>query len=234
MSWWSSIYSLSSRRLRSSSHSHRRSHKSCLYKCIKRYFEHLLHIEWFVRYSELVHIMKLLPSLGLDVEKIDLAISVSIFATNQNDFVGRYWQSTASPEGILHSDGEDGPNILLNFIDFNAIINLLLSAAKEASECVNELVVDCACREIMSLIFHGSHRSPLIFLNGISFHRVQSLLAWKATKNEYCSFAKSDCMSVSTLVHHSFWNDVVLLSMIKPRVLLWGRTSSSDKNFQGR
>ncbi len=47
-------------------------------------------------------------------------------------------------KSYLHSHGEYSPDVLLNLVHFNRVINLLLCASEEAAESVDAFVVDGA------------------------------------------------------------------------------------------
>ena len=44
----------------------------------------------------------------------------------------------------LHADSQDNPGVLVNVVHFDSVVDLLLSAAKESTECVDEFIVDGA------------------------------------------------------------------------------------------
>lgn len=189
--------------------------------------------EGFMRDSELVHVMKLLPSLRLHVEQVDLTVSVGVLTSYEDDLCWTYWQSATSPKRILHSDSQDGPDIAINLIDLNWVIYFLFCAAEEASESVDELIVDGTSRQVMSFVLHGCHDSPFVFSDVILLNWVQSLLAWETTKHKDGSSAHGDGVCVPALIHESLSDDVVLLSVENPSVLLGRWASSSDQNLLG-
>jgi hypothetical protein len=135
--------------------------------------------------------VQLFPGFSVYIEQMHFSISIGVFATYQNDLGGRYGESTASPKGILyekllnividiaylHSNCKDCPYIFLYFIHFNAVIDLLLCASKEAPECVDEFVVDRTGAQVMSLVFHRGHLGPLVISNTILLYRVKPLFA---------------------------------------------------------
>lgn len=98
------------------------------------------------------------------------AISVRVLSSYQDYLIRGNRQSTASPERILHPDREYLPDILLHIKHFNAVVDLLLSTTKEATKRVDELIIYCACAQVVALVFHGGHLCPLIFSHLIFLH----------------------------------------------------------------
>ena len=45
-------------------------------------------------------------------------------------------------KSYLHSNGKHTPNILVHFINLNAVVDLLLSASKEPSKSIDELIIN--------------------------------------------------------------------------------------------
>jgi len=130
----------------------------------------VLEKETLVRDAKLIHGVQVLPGLGCCVEQMDFTISVRILSSYQDYLIRRDRQGTASPKRIFHPDRENLPDILLHIKHFNAVVDLLLSAAEEATKCVNELIIYCACAEVVALVFHGWHLRPLVFSHLIFFH----------------------------------------------------------------
>ena len=56
--------------------------------------------------TQLVHVVQWLPVFGVHIEQVDLAVSVSVLATDQKDFTVGDGQCTAGPEGVLHANGQ--------------------------------------------------------------------------------------------------------------------------------
>ena len=119
--------------------------------------------ERLVAYTQLVHVVQWLPVLSIYIEEVDLAISVCVLTTDQQDLIWRNCKSTTSPEWVLHSHCEYLPQILLDFIELDAVIDFLLSASEESTKGVDGLIADGAGAQVMSLILHGSHLSPFVF-----------------------------------------------------------------------
>jgi len=119
--------------------------------------------ERLVAYTQLVHVVQWLPVLSIYIEEVDLAISVCVLTTDQQDLIWRNCKSTASPEWVLHSHCEYLPQILLDFIELDAVIDFLLSASEESTKGVDGLIAYGAGAQVMSLILHGSHLSPFVF-----------------------------------------------------------------------
>ena len=180
--------------------------------------------------AQLVHRVQRAPSLALNVEQVDLAIAIGVFAADEDDLSGADGESRAGPEWVLHAHGEHRPSVLVNIIDFNRVINLLLSRAKEASESVDEFIVDGTGAKVVSFVLHDGHLRPLVLLHLVAFNRVQALLAREAAKDEYVPAALRDGMRISTLIHGCLVSDFILLSAVKPCVLLGWRSSTCDQN----
>ena len=135
--------------------------------------------------TKLVHLVEWLPVLGVNVKEVDLTISVCVLTTDQQNLVGRNSKSTASPEWVLHPHSEYLPEILLDFVELNAIIDFLLSTSEESTKGVDALVANGAGAQVMSLVLHWSHLSPLVFPDVILFDGTKSLLAGKSSKNKH-------------------------------------------------
>jgi len=97
----------------------------------------------------------------------------------------------------------------------------LFGAAKESSECVDELVTDCTSAQVVSLVLHRGDLSPLVFSDVVLFDGTESLLAGEATKYEDRSFADSNSMSISALVHLCLVEDLIFQTQIDAGVFLW-------------
>ena len=121
-------------------------------------------------HSQLVHMVQWLPVLSIHVEEVHLSISVGVLSTDQEDLVVRNCDGAASPKWVLHSNGEDLPQVLLHLVELNAVINLLLCASKEPSEGVNALVSDRACAQVVPLVFHGCNLRPFVLSDVVLFH----------------------------------------------------------------
>lgn len=181
--------------------------------------------------SQLVHVVKWFPALRVDVEQVHLAIPIGVLTSNQQDFVVRDGDGAAGPKGVLHADREVLPEVLLNFVHLDAVIDLLLSASIESSESVNELITDRASTQIVSFVLHRRDLSPLVLSDVVLLNRAQSLLSRESSKDKDCSFANGDSMSVSTFSHLGLVEDLIFLSEINSSILLWWRPSSSDQNL---
>ena len=77
----------------------------------------------------------------------------------------------------LHADSQDDPRVLLDFVDFNRVINFLFGAAKEATKGIDVFVVNRAGTQVMALVLHNGHLSPLVFLHIVFFDRIKALFA---------------------------------------------------------
>ena len=121
------------------------------------------------------------PGLAVGVEEVDFSVTVRVLSANEDDFSRGDCQGTAGPEWILtrknivmnliftyfHSNSQDQPGILLDVVDFDSVIDLLLCAAKEPSERIDELVIHCTRTKIVSLVLHDCHLRPLILLDDV-------------------------------------------------------------------
>ena len=110
-----------------------------------------------------------LPVFSIYIEKMHLTISVCVLTTDQQDFIWRNRKSTASPEWVLHSHCEYLPQILLDLIELDAVIDFLFSASEESTKGVDGLVTDGAGTQVMSLILHGCNLGPFVFADIILF-----------------------------------------------------------------
>jgi hypothetical protein len=133
--------------------------------------------EGFVADPQLIHVMQWLPVLCVQVEQVHLTVSVRVLTANEQYFTVRNGQGAAGPEWVLHTDCEHLPLIFFNFIHFDSIVNLLLSAAKETSKSVNKFISNRAGTQIVSFVLHGSHLVPFVFLDVILFNRAKSLFS---------------------------------------------------------
>ena len=138
-----------------------------------------------------------------------------------------YAESEPEESTYLHSDSQDNPSVFIDIVDFDRIVDLLLSASKEASKCINELVVNCACTQVMSLVFHHSHLGPFVLLDFVLFDRVKTLFAAEAAEDVHVAAAHGNGMRVSTLIHRALVCDLVLNGAIDASVFL-GRTAASS------
>lgn len=175
--------------------------------------------------------MERLPVLGIYIKKMNFPISICIFTPDQKNFRWRNGESTACPERILHSNSKNLPKIFFYFIEFDAVIDFLLSASKEATKSINTIITDRTSAQIMSFILHRCNLSPLVFSNIVFFNRTQSLLSRKASQNKHSSFADCNSMGISTFVHLSFVQDFIFLSQVNSRVFFRRRASPSNKNL---
>ena len=125
--------------------------------------------ERLVAYTQLVQVVQWLPVLSIYIEEVDLAISVCVLTTDQQDLIWRNSKSTASPEWVLHPHSEYLPEILLHFVELNAVIDFLFSTSEESTKGVDGLIANGAGTQVMSLILHGSHLSPFVFADIILF-----------------------------------------------------------------
>ena len=174
--------------------------------------------------------MERAPSLALHIEKVHFAVSVRVLSTDQNDFCGRYGQGRAGPEGVLHTNREHHPSVFVDIVNLDCIVDLLLCAAEEATESVNELIIYGARTQVMPLILHDSHLSPLVLFDLILFDRIQALLATKATKDEDVSATHSDSVRVSALVHRALVGDFISLGQVKPSIFFGWRTATGNQD----
>jgi len=154
--------------------------------------------------SQLIHLVKGFPALGIDIEQVDFTVSISILTSNQEDFTIWNSKSTASPKSILHSNSKTSPEVLINLIHFNTVIDLLFCASIESSKCIDVFISDGACTQIMSLILHWSNLAPLVFSDVVFFSWTESLLSRETSKDIDCSFANGNSVCVSTFGHLSF------------------------------
>lgn len=128
----------------------------------------------------------------------------------------------------------DEPVIFLNFEHFDRIVDLLLSRAKKASKGIYEFVVDRACRQIVSLIFHRCYLNPFVLLDDVLLDRVESLLATEATQHKDITLAHGDSVRVSRLVHWLLVDHLVLLEQVNSWVFLGRGASACDQNLGWR
>jgi len=119
--------------------------------------------------TKLVHLVQWLPVLGVNIKEVDFSISVCVLTTDQQNLIGRNSKSTASPEWVLHPDSEYLPEILLHFVELNAVIDFLFSTSEESTKGVDALVTNGAGAQVMSLVLHRSNLSPLVFPDIILF-----------------------------------------------------------------
>ena len=102
--------------------------------------------ERLVRNAQLVHRLQLLPGLGHRVEQVHFTVSVRVLSADEDDLSRADRQSRARPQRVPHAHGVHDPIILFDFKHLNCVVDLLLSAAKEATKGINELIVDRASR----------------------------------------------------------------------------------------
>ena len=121
--------------------------------------------------TKLVHLVEWLPVLGVNIKEVDFTISVCVLTTNQENLIGRNSQSTASPEWVFHPDSEYLPEILLDFVELNAVIDFLFSTSEEPTKGIDALVTNRAGAQVMSLVLHGSNLSPFVFPDVVLFDR---------------------------------------------------------------
>ena len=121
--------------------------------------------------TKLVHLVEWLPVLGVNIKEVDFTVPVGVLTSDQQNFVGRNGKSTASPEWVLHPDSEYLPEILLDLVELNAVIDLLLGTSEEPSKGVDALIPNRAGTEVMSLVLHGSDLSPFVFPDVVLFDR---------------------------------------------------------------
>jgi len=148
--------------------------------------------------------MERLPILSLHIEKMNFSISICIFTPNKKYFTVRDCQSWACPKRIFHSYRKNLPNIFINFIKFNTVINFLLGASEKASESVNTVISNRTCTKIVPFIFHRRYLCPFVLPDIIFFNWAKSLLSRKSSKDKHRPFAYSDSMGISALIHHGF------------------------------
>ena len=121
--------------------------------------------------TKLVHLVEWLPVLGVNIKEVDFTISVCVLTTDQEKLIGRNSQSTACPEWVLHPDSEYLPEILLDFVELNAVIDFLFSTSEEPTKGIDALVTNRAGAQVMSLVLHRSHLSPFVFPDVVLFDR---------------------------------------------------------------
>ena len=168
--------------------------------------------------------------------------SVRVLTTNQNDFTTRNSKCTTCPQWILkilktsftysHPDLVNVPVVLLNFKDLYGIVYFLLGTSEETAKCVYKLIVDCASRQVVTFVFHGSCLHPFVFSHNILFHGVESLLAAEPTKYKHITLAKRDSMCVPGLTHRLFRNNLIFCKSIDTSIFFRGRTTTSNKDFK--
>ena len=107
----------------------------------------------------------------------------------------------------------------------------MLRASEETSKCVDKFIVDGACAKIVAFILHHSHLSPLVLLDLVLFHRVESLLSTEASEHIDISTAHGDSMRVSAFVHWTLVSDLILQGQIEASVFLGRGASSSYQNL---
>ena len=125
--------------------------------------------------------MKWSPSLALHIEQVHFAISIGVLAANEDDFRRGHSQGGARPKRILHTYSKNDPSIFVDIIHFYGVIDLLLGTSEESSEGVDELIINRACAQVMSFVFHDGHLGPFVLFDLISFDRVEALLAAEST-----------------------------------------------------
>lgn len=81
-------------------------------------------------------------------------ISIGLIASALHAHNGFCIQLATREDTYLHAHVEHIPQVFLHVVHLNRVVDLLLGAAKETSERIYELVVDCARREIVPLVFH--------------------------------------------------------------------------------
>lgn len=91
-------------------------------------------------HTKLVHVVEGLPVFSVHIKQVHLAVPIGVLTTDEKNFTVRDGQSAASPQRILHSDGQHLPLVLVNLIHLNSVVDLLLGAAEEATEGVDVLV----------------------------------------------------------------------------------------------
>ena len=158
------------------------------------------------------------------------AVSVRVFSTNQNDLCGRYGQGRAGPEGVLHTNREHHPSVFVDIVNLDCVVDLLLCTTEEATESVNELIINGARTQVMPLILHDSHLSPLVLFDLILFDRIQALLATKTTEDVDVSAAHGDGVRVSTFVHWALIRDFISLGQVKSSIFFGWRTATGNQD----
>ena len=172
-----------------------------------------------------------LPVLSIQIEKMHFAISVCVLAAYEQDLAVGDGEGAACPQWVLHPDGEHLPLVLVYFVHFDRVVNLLLCASEEATKSINEFICNRASTKVMALILHRRHLIPLVLLNIVLFNRAQPLLAREAAKHKHTSLTNCDCMCVPTFRHLRFVQNFVLLSQINSGVLFRWRPTASDQNL---
>ena len=109
------------------------------------------------------------------------AISIGVLAADEYDFRRGHSQGGARPKRILHTYSKNDPSVFVDIIHFNGVINLLLGTSEESSEGVDELIINRACAQVMSFVFHDGHLGPFVLFDLISFDRVEALLTAEST-----------------------------------------------------
>lgn len=208
------------------------------------YVDFVLEEEALVRNAQLIHWVQWLPGFTVHIEQVHFSISVRVLTSNQDNFSGWHRQGTACPQGVLqqlskestyfHSNCQNRPSVLFDFVNFDCVVDLLLSAAEETAKRIDEFVIDGARTQVVAFVFHHRHLSPLVLLDDILLDRVESLFAWKSSKNEDVTLAHSNGVRVAGLIHGAFVIDFVLDCEINTSVFLGRRATSSDENFVGR
>ena len=79
-------------------------------------------------------------------------------------------EGAASPEGILHSDSQYLPLILVYFIHLNGVVNLLLGTSEKSPKGIDMLVSYRASTQIVSLVFHRCNLVPLVLSDVVLFN----------------------------------------------------------------
>ena len=195
------------------------------------YVNFVLDEEWLVANSKLVHVVEGLPVLCVQVEQMDLAVTVGVLTTNEKDLAVGNGQGWAGPKRILHTDCEHLPQVLVNFVHLDSVVDFLFSAAKETSKSVYEFISHGAGTQVVSLVFHWSNLVPFVLLNIVLFNWAKSLLTRETTKYENGSLANGDCVGISTFSHLGFVEDLVFQSEIDSGIFLWWRSTTSDQYF---
>lgn len=109
----------------------------------------------------------------------------------------------------------------------------MLSAPEEATEGIDELVVDRACTQVVAFVLHDGHLGPFVLLDFVLFDRIEALLAAEAAQDEDVATTHRDGVCVPRLVHRAFVGDLVLLGEVESGVFLWWGTAASDQNLGG-
>lgn len=175
--------------------------------------------------------MERFPILRIYIKQMNFTVPVSVLTTDQQDLSWRYGECATGPKGVLHSYGEDLPQVLFHFIKLNTIIDLLFCATEESTKRIDAFITDRTSAQVMSLVFHWSDLSPLIFPDVVFLYRAQSLFPRKSTKHKHRSLTDSDSMSISALIHLSLIQNLVLLGQVNPSILLWWWSSTSNQDL---